>query len=213
MVVLRLLIDVLTKRDLMVIKLHDILSNFSEDPFLPFGVSYLVTIVRSSPYLKKSIESILPYASEIIVVDGTKGNDHYLVVKEFGDKVQYFHDDTFGEHWCFNDLVHALNLGKSHCSYRWIFKWDCDMVALEGFQNWVDKLKQLDPRFYYEVDVARIDSSTVVPFGGYEARLYTQHKKLKYFLSKLSGMDQMIFPLTWKLLRWNERYIQHCYPK
>lgn len=180
--------DVFTFRDKCVIALHDVVSCFADQPSLPFGVSFLVVVKEKNALVDLALESIAPYASEVVLV----------IAKE-------------GEKPCWANFVRDLNDGLSRCRFRWVFKWDGDMVALEGFGAWLRRLRDLNESFFYEIDVARINTDKKTKFGGFEGRLFTQHPSVKY--KWVPDRDSLVFPLWYRLRRWEDRYILHLDPK
>lgn len=91
-------------------------------------------------------------------------------------------------------------------------------------QQWIDRLKQLDPNRYYVIDIPRINlegdlehQSRLLPFGDYESRLFTWSPELRWalkdnFYEQISG-DSIWghrFPPYFNNLRWHEPYVFHC---
>ncbi|NLD65477.1 MAG: hypothetical protein GX648_02775 [Crenarchaeota archaeon] len=155
--------------------------------------------------------SILPVSSEIIIVDGSSDNNmQHLIQRLANDKIKYFKYGVGGSGW--QNLADSSNFGLQYCQFRWVFKWDGDMLAdIDGLNSWVEQLRKLNDRFYYAVDVGRINPRIGLEFGGYEARLFTQHPQLKYRVR--SNLDVMNYPIWFRLLRWHEQYITHLNPK
>jgi len=205
------MLDQFTVRDKAVILLHNIMSYRSGKPDLPFGISFLVIAKYYKEYNEKCLLSILPVSDEIILVDGSSDENIENLVHRIGnDKIKYFKYGIGGSGW--QNLVDSSNFGLQYCHFRWVFKWDGDMLAdVEGLKSWVEQLKRLNDRFYYAVDVGRINPRIGLDFGGYEARLFTQHSKLKYRVA--NNLDVMNYPIWFRLVRWHERFITHLNPK
>jgi len=205
------MLDQFTVRDKAVILLHNIMSYRSGKPDLPFGISFLVIAKYYKEYNEKCLLSILPVSDEIILVDGSSDENIENLVHRIGnDKIKYFKYGIGGSGW--QNLVDSSNFGLQYCHFRWVFKWDGDMLAdVEGLKSWVEQLKRLNDRFYYAVDVGRINPRIGLDFGGYEARLFTQHPKLKYRVA--NNLDVMNYPIWFRLVRWHERFITHLNPK
>ena len=205
------MLDQFTLKDKAVIKLHNIMSYRADTPTLPFGISFLVIAKYYNEYIEKCLLSILPVSNEIILVDGSSDkNTENLIHRLANEKIRYFKYGVSGSGW--QNLADSSNFGLQYCRFRWVFKWDCDMLAdVDGLRSWVEQLKRLNDRFYYAVDVGRINPRIGLEFGGYEARLYTQHSKLKYRV--VSNLDVMNYPIWFRLLRWDERFITHLNPR
>ncbi len=205
------MLDQFTVRDKAVILLHKIMSYSSGIPDLPFGISFLIIAKYYKEYNEKCLLSILPVANEIIIVDGSSDNNiENLVQKISNDKIKYFKFGVGASGW--QNLADSSNFGLQYCHFRWVFKWDGDMLAdVDGLKSWVEQLKRLNDRYYYAIDVGRINPRIGLDFGGYEARLYTQHPKLKYRVAY--DLDVINYPIWFRLLRWHERFITHLNPK
>lgn len=204
--------DAFTLRDHGVIALHNLVANFADSPNLPFGISYLIVTKDNEATITESLSSILETADQIVVVDGSLGKETQDIIADFAsvEKLKYIRYRNGEKNWkAFTD---SLNYGLNHCGFRWVFKWDADMVAdPEGLQHWKKRLANLSSKYFYEVDVARVNSSKTIKFGDYEGRLFTQHPKIKYCW--VPDRDSIVYPFWFKLLRWNEQYILHKEPK
>ena len=206
--------DTFTFRDKCVIQLHKAGSVFSSKPCLPYGVSFLVVVKDKAKFIRQSVLSVLPFADEIVIVDGSLNKETFSAIKDLVNdrNVFYFKCLNSYSNRKFGGFVDSLNLGLSHCKWRWVFKWDGDMVAdFYGFSVWMKRLSRLNPKFFYEIDVGRINTDLRLGFGGFEGRLFTQHPRLKY--KWVPDRDCMVYPCWVRLLRWNERYITHLDPK
>jgi glycosyltransferase involved in cell wall biosynthesis len=197
--------DKFTLKDKGVIRLHDLASYNSKPPTLPFGISFLVVTKDNQETIQQSLDSISQAADEIVVVDGSEESTHFVSRKS--EHYQY----RISEHgWkVFTD---SLNFGLKRCRFRWVFKWDADLVADPvGLMLWKKRLAELDPRFFYEVDVARVNARKDLAFGDFEGRLFTQHSNVIYHW--VPDRDSIVFPLWYRLLRWNDQYVKHLKPK
>jgi hypothetical protein len=72
----------------------------------------------------------------------------------------------------------SLHIGLFNVNYKWVFKWDSDLVAKSprAIKEWIDRLKRLDKDCYYFIDVPRINlegdlqhQPKSCPFGAYRA--------------------------------------------
>lgn len=200
-----LLNDHFTIRDKGVIQLHNIVSLGSKAPSLPFGLSFLVVTKDNQATIQESLDSISNVADEIIVVDGSISQTKFV-----SSKTAYFRHRIGEQSWkVFTD---SLNFGLQRCRFRWVFKWDADLVGDEqGLLEWKERLRNLNDRFFYEVDVARVNASKTLKFGSFEGRLFTQHPEVVYHW--VPDRDSIVYPVWYRLLRWPERYILHLEPK
>ena len=197
--------DTFTLRDKGVIFLHNVLSYKTKSPLLPFGISFLVVTKNNQSTIQESLDSISDVANEIIVVDGSSTPTDIHSVKS-----QYFRYRTEEKNW--KVFADSLNFGLQRCRFKWVFKWDADMVAnTEGIMLWKERLRNLNDRFCYEVDVARVNDNINCSFGGYEGRLFTQHPNVRY--NWVPDRDSIVYPLWFRLLRWEEQFILHLEPK
>ena len=86
------------------------------------------------------------------------------------------------------------------------------MVAeTDGLNVWYERVKALNPRYFYEVDVARVNPCKGLDFGGYEGRLFTKHNSINY--KWIPDRDSIVYPFWYRLLRWDEQFILHLNPK
>jgi glycosyltransferase involved in cell wall biosynthesis len=207
--------DKFTFRDKIVIELHKIVSNIGlhGKPKDKFGVSFLIACKDSEEWIQRSILSVINVADEVIVVDGSVGDKTEDIVKNFhNSKIRYFKSFSKSKEGKWGGFVEDLNFGLRESSFRWVFKWDADMVAeIDGLTVWYNRLKSLNPRYFYEVDVARVNPCKELDFGGYEGRLFTKHNSVNY--TWVPDRDSIVYPFWYRLLRWNEKFILHLNPK
>jgi glycosyltransferase involved in cell wall biosynthesis len=193
--------------------------------FHPDGVSFIVAVKDEERWIKPCIQSIQHVADEIIVVDSSVLDNTTKIVQELkaaNPKIRHI------RFYCESPSAFALSLhvGLVNVSYKWVFKWDSDLVAKspEAIKEWVDRLKTLDKDRYYVIDVPRINlegdlqhQAKLEPFGAYEGRLFTWSPELKYAL-KDNHYEQLMgdsiwgqrLPAWFNNLRWHEPYIFHC---
>ena len=199
--------DTFTTRDKAVILLHRIVSYAASDmPTRPFGLSFLMVTKNNQSTIQQALDSIAEVADEIIVIDGSPQQQTFQCTK-----AKHYAHRTSETGW--DVFVDSLNFGLTKCSYRWVLKWDADMIgSLTGLQTWKNRLSRLNPDIFYEIDLGRIDASKTVKFGGYEGRLFTPHPDVKYQHDPIIE-DRIIFPLWYRLMRWTEPYITHLEPR
>jgi glycosyltransferase involved in cell wall biosynthesis len=207
--------DEFTIRDKIVIQLHKIVSilGLHGKPEDKFGLSILIVCKDSEEWIQKSISSVINAADEVIVVDGSVGDKTEDIVKNLHNlKIRYFKSSNKSKQGIWDGFVQDLNFGLRQCSFRWVFKWDADMVAdTDGLNTWYERLKSLNPRYFYEVDVGRVNPCKGLDFGGYEGRLFTKHRSVNY--AWIPDRDSIVYPFWYRLLRWDEKFILHLNPK
>lgn len=207
--------DDFTFRDKTVIEIHKIVSKIrlNEKPQEEFGVSFLIVCKDYEEWIHRSISSILNVADEVIVVDGSESDKTEIIVKNFqNSKIRFFKSTNKNKKGKWDGFVQDLNYGLSQARFRWVFKWDADMVAeADGLNVWYQRLRSLNPNYFYEVDVARVNPFKGADFGGYEGRLFTKHSHINY--KWIPDRDSIVYPFWYNLLRWNEKFILHLNPK
>jgi hypothetical protein len=206
------LLDKFTLRDKVVIKLHNVGSYFVSKPVLPFGVSFMIC-AKDCKFIRGAVISVLEGADEVVIVDGSDGFETYELIADLvGGKVRYYRDNSPTKGRAHYRHVHQLNFGVDNCRFRWVYKFDGDMVLDGvGWNVWRNRLESLDDRFFYEVDLPCINPSKRLKFGGFEGRLFTQHPSLRY--KWVPDRDSIVYPVWVRLLRWDERFVLHLDPK
>ena len=189
------------------------------------GVTFIVAVKDEEMWIKPCIFSIEKVADEIIVVDSSIEDNTTKIVDDLAEHYGKIKHIRFYSEQA-NAFALSLHIGLVSASYKWIFKWDSDMIAKsnEALTEWMNRLKQLDKDRYYCIDVARINlegdtqhQPKFSPFGGYESRLFTWSSELKWalknnYIEQVSG-DSIWghrFPPWYNLQRWHEPYIFHC---
>jgi glycosyltransferase involved in cell wall biosynthesis len=189
------------------------------------GVTFLVAVKDEERWIKPCIQSIQDVADEIIIVDSSVEDTTTKIVESLAannTKIKHIKFYYGG----FNAFALALHIGLVGASYKWVFKWDSDLIAKspEAIKEWINRLKHLDKNRYYVIDVPRINlegdlehQSRSEPFGAYEGRLFTWSPELRWlvkdnYYEQISG-DSIWghrFPPYYNNLRWHEPYVFHC---
>jgi glycosyltransferase involved in cell wall biosynthesis len=189
------------------------------------GVTFIVAVKDEERWIKPCIQSIQNVADEIIVVDSSVEDNTTKIVETLSannPKIKHIKFYWGGS----NAFALSLHIGLVSASYKWVFKWDSDLIAKspQALQQWIDRLKQLDKDRYYVIDIPRINlegdlehQSRLLPFGAYESRLFTWSPELRWalknnFYEQVSG-DSIWghrFPPYFNSLRWHEPYVFHC---
>lgn len=192
------------------------------------GISVILPVKDEAEWIEHSILSIEPIANEIIIIDSSTEDDTTNIIAKLAKThskikhIRFYYDYP-------NTIALKCHLGLVNASYKWVFKWEGDMVAKsEGLQIWKNRLNQLDKNRYYVIDLPRVNLEGDIyhqpknyPLGGTidgkaaEARIFTWSPELKYIM-KIT--DQVMgdsiwgqrFPPWYKRLGWEEPYIFHC---
>ncbi len=189
------------------------------------GVTFIIAVKDEEMWIKPCILSIQDVADEIIVVDSSIEDNTTKIVDSLAERNDKIKHMRF--YWQeANAFALSLHLGLVSANYKWIFKWDSDLVAksTESLKEWLGRLKQFDKNRYYGIDVPRINLEGDLqhqpkdcPIGAYEIRLFTWSPELKWalkdnYVEQVSG-DSIWghrFPPWYNLQRWHEPYIFHC---
>jgi len=188
------------------------------------GVTFVVVVKDEERWIKTCLQSIQDAADEIIVVDSSVEDNTTKIVETLAadnKKIKHIKFYYNGP----NAIALAHQIGLTCANYKWIFKWDSDDIAKspQVLQEWIDRLKRLDPNRYYVIDVSRIHLKGDLehqyrpkPFGSYEFRLFTWSPELRWGI--VNTNEHVIgdsiwgqrFPPWFKIMRWHEPYIFHC---
>jgi glycosyltransferase involved in cell wall biosynthesis len=207
--------------------IRDVLSNMPkigviEKPrFNPEGISFVIPVKNEERTIEVCILSIMHVADEIIVVDSSTDSTPKIVsslAKKYPKikHIRFYCDDV-------NSFALQLNIGLTCVRYKWVFKFDADMVAKEEIYKWKEKLSKLDKDKYYVVDCSYINLAGDIfhqpkgrEFDGQEGKIFTWHPTLRWIL-KPNHAEQVIgdsfygqrYPLFYKVIRFYESYIFH----
>lgn len=223
--------DEIVTRDRVVLAIKNVISMapklglLKKPKYHKDGVSFLVAVKDEERWIKPCIQSIQEVADEIIVVDSSVEDNTTKIVESLvasNDKIKHIKFYWGGS----NAFALSLHIGLVSANYKWVFKWDSDLVAksTSALQEWLGRLKHLDQSRYYVIDVPRINlegdlqhQPRALPFGAYEGRLFTWSPELRWglkenYYEQVSG-DSIWghrFPPWFNNLRWHEPYIFHC---
>ena len=128
-----------------------------QPPDRPQGVSAIVRVLNENSWLEASIKSISGHVDEIVVVDTGSTDGSLETLQRLAEK-----DPKLKVFSCSSNLLWDFsNFALSKTSYRWVIKWDPDLVSpsapAPGIGAFVKFLLSLDPRFYYYVNPGLIE--------------------------------------------------------
>jgi glycosyltransferase involved in cell wall biosynthesis len=129
-------------------------------PERPQGISIIMRVKNEADWITPSILSIKDIADEIVVVDNGSSDGTYQVLEEMAAK-----EMGLIKIWRQPDLDHCSlsNFAVAQTKFRWVFRWDGDMVAHTSgtfsISSLRDRLLSLNHRCYYVVYLRHINLS------------------------------------------------------
>ena len=126
-------------------------------------LSVCLIVKNEEQYLSRCLESIAPYADEIIITDTWSNDSTIEIAKQYTDKIYYYN-------WN-NDFSSARNFCQKYAEWDYILWLDADeYFEREYIQKLIYNLNRLDKR----IDCIHIVIKNLVWWY-----LYSQNKKLK----------------------------------
>ena len=183
-------------------------------PSRPLGMSVIMRVKNEKDWIEPSINSIKSIADEIIVADNGSTDGTYETIREMVSDV-----DGLIRLWKKPDLDHCSlsNFALGESTFRWIFKWDGDMVAHTSGENDISALRErlfsLDPRRHYLVylrlinlvgDLFHQDPKEMVHIEEY---IHTFSEGIRFVHP--GRFEAVKFPKHYRPLFWYEPYIFH----
>jgi glycosyltransferase involved in cell wall biosynthesis len=165
-------------------------------------------------WIKSSVESIKRIADEIIIVDNGSTDGTYEMLEEISSK-----ENGLIKIWQRSDLNYCdlSNFALQNTSFRWMFKWDGDMVARTSGEYDIAKLRKrifsLNPKRYYIIylsfvnlagDLSHHDPKEMVHIEEY---IYTYSDSAHYIHP--GRFEAVRFPKYYRVLFWYEPYSFH----
>ena len=180
----------------------------------PQGISVYMRVKDERDWIGVSINSIRRIADEIIIVDNGSTDGTWEILQEIsaadGGRIKL---------WQRPDLRHGdlSNFALSLTSFRWVFRWDGDMVAhtdgpyaIGGLR---DRILSLNPKRYYLIylrhtnlsgDLFHQDPKEMVHIEEY---IHTFSDEARFIHP--GRFEAVKFPLYYKPLFWYEPYAFH----
>lgn len=180
----------------------------------PKGLSVMMRIKNEADWIEPSVESIKGIADEIIIVDNGSSDGTYEYIDQIASKNQGL-IKLFRQ----QDLDHCSlsNFALEKTTFRWVFRWDGDMVAHTSGEYNISKLRErilsLDARRFYLIylrhinlagDLCHQDPNEMVHIEEY---IHTFSEKARFVHS--GRFEAIKFPKYYKPLFWYEPYSFH----
>jgi len=180
----------------------------------PHGLSIIMRVKNEVDWIRPSILSIIDIADEIVIVDNGSTDGTYQVLEEMASK-----EKGLISIWQRPDLDQCSlsNFALEQTRFRWIFRWDGDMVAHTSGEHAIsdlrDRLLSLDSRHYYVIylrhinlsgDLLHQDSREMVHIEEY---IHIYSEAARYIHP--GRFEAIKVPKYYKVLFWYEPYSFH----
>ena len=183
-------------------------------PERPQGITVMMRVKDERDWIGPSIESIKSVADEIIVIDNGSTDGTYEIVQGLAAA-----KEGLIKHWSKPKLNHCdlSNFALDQTRFRWIFRWDGDMVARTGGDNDITNLRKrilaLDPRRYYLIYLRHINLSGDLSHQDPNEQFHTE-EYIHTFSSNAryvhpGRFEALRAPKYYKVLFWYEPYSFH----
>ena len=183
-------------------------------PDRPQGVSVIMRVKNEKDWITVSIESIKSMADEIVILDNGSTDGTYQTLRELAST----HENLIKlERRPRLDHCSLSNSALNQTRFRWIFRWDGDMVAHTTgkytIQNLRKRLLALDPRRYYLIylrhinlsgDLGHQDSKEMVHIEEY---VHTYSPEARYIHP--GRFEAIKVPKYYRVLFWYDPYSFH----
>jgi len=178
------------------------------------GISIIMRVKDEVDWIGPSMQSIMRIADEIVIVDNGSTDGTYeifedVVSREKGMVKLWRRPDL--------DLCELSNFALNQTRFRWVFRWDGDMIAHTSGDYDIRSLRQrvlsLDPRRYYIIylrhinlagDLLHQDPNEIVHIEEY---IHTFSDKSSYIHP--GRYEAIKFPKYYQPLFWYEPYSFH----
>jgi glycosyltransferase involved in cell wall biosynthesis len=186
----------------------------TERPTRPVGISMIMRIKNEMDWIRPSVESIRYFADEILIVDNGSTDGTYEILEEMAlagkGLIKLWRRPQL-------DLCDLSNFALAQTQFRWVFRWDGDMVAHTSGKYAISKLRDrilsLDARRYYLIylrhinlsgDLFHQDSKEMVHIEEY---IHTYSAQARYIHpGRFEAID---IPKYFRIIFWYEPYAFH----
>ena len=183
-------------------------------PSRPQGVSVIMRVKNEKDWVATSVRSIKEMADEIVIVDNGSTDGTYEILEEIASR-----DNGILKLLQRSELDHCSlsNFALNQTRFRWIFRWDGDMVAHTTGEHTIfnlrDRILSLDPRRYYLIylrhinlsgDLFHQDAGEMVHIEEY---IHTYSDKARFIHPR--RFEAIMVPKYYRVLFWYEPYSFH----
>jgi glycosyltransferase involved in cell wall biosynthesis len=183
-------------------------------PDRPQGISIIMRVKDEMDWIEPSCRSIMACADEIVIVDNGSTDGTYQTLQLISST-----NSELVRLWRQPDLDHCAlsNFALEKTRFRWVFRWDGDMVAHTSGKNAISGLRErilsLDPRRYYLIylrhinlsgDLLHQDPREMVHIEEY---IHTYSNTARYVHP--GRFEAIKVPKYYKILFWYEPYSFH----
>ncbi len=194
--------------------LSPVLGCHSAGPPRPQGISIYMRVKDERDWIAASLASISGIADEIVVVDNGSTDGTYEILQDMEHRG---HERL--KLWRQPDLHHCdlSNFALEQTSFRWVFRWDGDMIAHTDGPNTIDMLRSrildLNPKRHYVIYLRHINLS-----GDFFHQNAGEMVHIEEYIHTFSPSARFIhpgryeavkYPLYYKPLFWYEPYVFH----
>lgn len=188
--------------------------NLMQFPQRPPGISIYMRIKDEADWIAASIESIRGIADEIVAVDNGSTDGTYEILQDLAES-----DSALIRLWRRSELHQCdlSNFALEQTSFRWVFRWDGDMIAHTTGEHSIDKLRMsilaLNPRRHYLIYLRHINLSGDLFHQDPKEMVHIEEYIHTYSPSAHfvhpGRFEAIKFPLYYRPLFWYEPYAFH----
>jgi len=183
-------------------------------PQRPQGISIYMRVKNERDWIAVSITSIRGIADEIVVVDNGSTDGTFEILRVMADQ-----ENGRLKLWQKPELHHGdlSNFALEQTSFRWVFRWDGDMVAHTDGEHPIAELRArvlaLNPHRHYLIYLRQINLSGDLfhqdqrEMVHIEEYIHTFSKSARFIHS--GRFEAVRFPFYYKPLFWYEPYVFH----
>lgn len=178
------------------------------------GISVYMRVKDERDWIAASIASIRGIADEILVVDNGSTDGTFEILRDMAHR-----ENGRMKLWQKPELYHSdlSNFAMEQTSFRWVFRWDGDMVAHTNGEHPIDELRTrilgLNPHRHYLIylrhinlsgDLFHQDPQEMVHIEEY---IHTFSESARFIHP--GRFEAVKFPIYYKPLFWYEPYVFH----
>jgi hypothetical protein len=169
----------------------------------PAGISVIIRVKDEVDWIKVSVNSIKGIAEEIVIVDNGSTDGTYDILRELASE-----ENGFIKLWYKPglDICGLSNFALAQTTFRWVFRWDGDMVAHTSGKHSIHHLRErifsLDSRRYYLIYLRHINLA---------GDLFHQDPKemvhIEEYIHSFSDKARFVHPRRFEAVKFPKYYI------